>query len=192
MTHAEVGRRQSGEAVVLCNKTTVMFQLDWDDESRESLRMRCLEYENESGQWVLFTLPNIEDIRSGWSRLYEIDPARVGYEYSINTKISLRLIRQLLQSAAKRIGLVLEETEPYEKLSIQSLVERVAVHIGSVQERHQPEPGRRMVPPKEILQVDIFRKVDGTLIHLTEDAVSFNDTNRRLWLESFMQIQEAQ
>lgn len=191
MTHTEVSRRQSDEAVMLCNRTTIMFQLGWDDEPRETLRMRCLQYEDESGQWVLYILPNVEELHSGWWRLYEIDPARVGSEYSINTKISLNHVKRLLELAASKIGIVLEETEPYEKLSIRSLIERVAIHVGSVKERYQPESGRKMVPPKDVLNVDIFRKVDGTLIHLREDPVPFDDTNRRLWLESFRQFQET-
>jgi len=189
MTSTEGSHEKNGEAVILEDTTTIMFQLDWDDEPRETLRMRCLEYEEENGgQWVLYILPNLEETDSGWWRFYEIDPARVGREYSINTKMSLKLIRGLLESAASRIGLTLEETEPYEKLSIRKLLERVATRVGGTEERYRPETGKKMFPPKEVIRIDVFRKADGALIHLKEDPMPFDETNRTLWLESFMMI----
>lgn len=112
---------------MITNRTTIMFRLDWDDEPQETLRTRCLEYEQENGGLrPLHILANQEELESGWWRLYEVDPARVGRECGINTERSLRYIKALLESVASRIGLVLRENEPLEELCIRDLVERVA------------------------------------------------------------------
>ena len=47
MTEAETTNHQGGEPVVITNRTTIMFRLDWDDEPRETLRMRCLEQSSD-------------------------------------------------------------------------------------------------------------------------------------------------
>lgn len=192
MVEAETTNHRGEEPVVISNRTTIMFQLDWDDEPRETFRMRCLEYEEENGgQWVLHILPNVEELESGWWRLYEIHPSRVGREYSVNTELSLRHIKALLEGAASKIGLVLREDGPFEKLCIRDLVQRVAVCVGATEESYHPEPGKKMFPAKETIGIEIYRKPDGTLIHLKEDPMPFDSTNRALWLKSFREIREA-
>jgi hypothetical protein len=81
----------------------------------------------------------------------------------------LRHIKALLESAASKIGIVLRKDDPFEKLCIRDLVERVAVCVGTAEESYHPEAGRKMFPAKETIRIEIYRKPDGTLIHLKED-----------------------
>ncbi len=185
---------EQNKPISILNRTTLIYQLEWEDEPRESLRMRCLEFErrNNDGNWALYILPNIEELDSGWWKLYEIDSSRIGREWRSDTEIAMSYIRWLLVPVANQLELELDNSKKLEKVCIQDLVERVAKKVDVILGEFVDVGSRKTVfPPEKFVRCDVYQKPDGTTILLREDPMPFNEENRKIWAQRFYKMRKT-